>query len=269
MLLLEKFHELLQPWRSAFAQQRTGQRAQRLAYDLLICLRTHLTSNAICATGPSSRRKVIHRCGAGPGLEPPSRHPPAPISGSHLQLAAVGFHAGLWVSAHRRLSTPAVMETKVDSPFDLGSAESAARPNLRSPDAGSAHAEYRRLRGVGARRRERRETAPGFGDALHHGGLTILPGCALSRIWPISRVGVRHCFARHCPGWAGREARPTTSPVPPPGTAARGSRTTTGTSRPSACRAFSGKCSRNPCKKPPPRIEAASRADGRRNRWWP
>jgi len=51
MPLLEKFHELLQPWRSAFAQQRTGQRAQRLAYGLLTCLRTHLTSNAICATG--------------------------------------------------------------------------------------------------------------------------------------------------------------------------------------------------------------------------
>jgi hypothetical protein len=51
MLLLEKFHELLQPWRSAFAQQRTWQRAQRLAYGLLLCLRTHLTSNAICATG--------------------------------------------------------------------------------------------------------------------------------------------------------------------------------------------------------------------------
>jgi hypothetical protein len=51
MLLLEKFHELLQPWRSTFAQQRTWQRAQRLAYGLLLCLRTHLTSNAICATG--------------------------------------------------------------------------------------------------------------------------------------------------------------------------------------------------------------------------
>ncbi len=51
MLLLEKFHELWQPWRSAFAQQRTWQRAQRLAYGLLLCLRTHLTSNAICATG--------------------------------------------------------------------------------------------------------------------------------------------------------------------------------------------------------------------------
>jgi hypothetical protein len=51
MLLLEKFDELLQPWRSAFAQQRTWLRAHRLAYGLLLCLRTHLTSNAICATG--------------------------------------------------------------------------------------------------------------------------------------------------------------------------------------------------------------------------
>lgn len=51
MLLLENFHELLRPWRSVFAQQRTWQRAQRLAYGLLLCLRTHLTSNAICATG--------------------------------------------------------------------------------------------------------------------------------------------------------------------------------------------------------------------------
>jgi hypothetical protein len=51
LLLLEKFDELLQPWRSAFAQQRTWQRAHRLAYGLLLCLRTHLTSNAICATG--------------------------------------------------------------------------------------------------------------------------------------------------------------------------------------------------------------------------
>ena len=51
MLLLEKFDELLQPWRSAFAQQRTWRRAHRLAYGLLLCLRTHLTSSAICATG--------------------------------------------------------------------------------------------------------------------------------------------------------------------------------------------------------------------------
>ncbi len=55
MLLLEKFHELLQPWRSAFPQQRTWLRAQRLAYGLLTCLRTHLTSNAICAMGRQFR----------------------------------------------------------------------------------------------------------------------------------------------------------------------------------------------------------------------
>ena len=51
MPLLEIFHELLQPWRSAFPQQRTWLRAQRLAFGLLTCLRTHLTSNAICAMG--------------------------------------------------------------------------------------------------------------------------------------------------------------------------------------------------------------------------
>lgn len=51
MLLLEKFHELLQCWRPAFAQQRTWRRARLLAYGLLLCLRTHLTSNAICAIG--------------------------------------------------------------------------------------------------------------------------------------------------------------------------------------------------------------------------
>ena len=53
MILLEKFHELLQPWRSAFPQQRTWQRAQRLAYGLLLCLRTHLTSNAILRHRPA------------------------------------------------------------------------------------------------------------------------------------------------------------------------------------------------------------------------
>jgi len=67
MLLLEKFHELLRPWRSAFAQQRTCQRAQRLAYGLLLCLRTHLTSNAICATGRqfldwSADYRLFSRC---------------------------------------------------------------------------------------------------------------------------------------------------------------------------------------------------------------
>ena len=67
MLLLEKFHELLRPWRSDFAQQRTWQRAQRLAYGLLLCLRTHLTSNAICATGRqfldwSADYRLFSRC---------------------------------------------------------------------------------------------------------------------------------------------------------------------------------------------------------------
>lgn len=55
MLLLQKFDELLQSWGATFAQQRTRQRAQRLAYGLLLCLRTHLTSNAICATGRQFR----------------------------------------------------------------------------------------------------------------------------------------------------------------------------------------------------------------------
>jgi hypothetical protein len=49
--LLESFHTLLESWKSVFAQQRTFQRAQRLAYGLLAPLRAHLTSNAICATG--------------------------------------------------------------------------------------------------------------------------------------------------------------------------------------------------------------------------
>jgi hypothetical protein len=55
MSLLEIFHELLQSWRSALPQQRTWLRAQRLAFGLLICLRTHLTSNAICAMGRQFR----------------------------------------------------------------------------------------------------------------------------------------------------------------------------------------------------------------------
>ena len=51
LLLLEKFDELLLPWRLVFAQRRTWQRAHRLAYGLLTCLRLHLPSNAICAIG--------------------------------------------------------------------------------------------------------------------------------------------------------------------------------------------------------------------------
>ncbi|MBZ5729128.1 MAG: hypothetical protein LAP87_29645 [Acidobacteriia bacterium] len=62
--------------------------------------------------------------------------PPAPVSGSHRQLAPAGFHPRLRISAHRHLPTTSVMETTVDSPFDPRLAESAARPNLRSPHAG-------------------------------------------------------------------------------------------------------------------------------------
>src|SRR6266545_193968 len=83
-----------------------------------------------------SRRKVADRRGAGPRLEPASGYPFAPVSGSHLQLVAFGFYPGLWISAHRRLSAAALMETKVDSTFDPGPTESAARSNLRASHAG-------------------------------------------------------------------------------------------------------------------------------------
>ena len=51
MNLLSMFELLLQSWRGEFAQTRTFQRAHRLTFGLLTCLRVHLTSNAICATG--------------------------------------------------------------------------------------------------------------------------------------------------------------------------------------------------------------------------
>ena len=54
---------------------------------------------------------------AGPGVESFGSHPPAAIPGSHLQLVAVGFHSGLRVSAHRRLSAATFMEKEVHSPF--------------------------------------------------------------------------------------------------------------------------------------------------------
>lgn len=49
--LLETFEELIGGWRKAFSQQRVYGRARRLTFGLLTCLRLHLTSNAICATG--------------------------------------------------------------------------------------------------------------------------------------------------------------------------------------------------------------------------
>ncbi|MBM3589599.1 MAG: transposase, partial [Alphaproteobacteria bacterium] len=51
MNLLETFDSLLQQWRHVFAQDRSFDRARRLTFGLLACLRQHLTSMAICATG--------------------------------------------------------------------------------------------------------------------------------------------------------------------------------------------------------------------------
>ena len=51
MNLLETLDDLLQGWRPAFAQMRTFTRARRLTFGLLVCMRRHLTSQAICATG--------------------------------------------------------------------------------------------------------------------------------------------------------------------------------------------------------------------------
>jgi hypothetical protein len=49
--LLAAFDTLLQSWRAVFPQQRTFQRAHRLALSFLVCLHDHLTSKAICTTG--------------------------------------------------------------------------------------------------------------------------------------------------------------------------------------------------------------------------
>ena len=51
MKLLETFGNLLNGWRSVFSQERTFERARRLTFGLLTCLRVHLTSTAICASG--------------------------------------------------------------------------------------------------------------------------------------------------------------------------------------------------------------------------
>lgn len=51
MKLLETFDGLLQKWRGVFCQERTFERARRLTFGLLTCLRVHLTSTAICASG--------------------------------------------------------------------------------------------------------------------------------------------------------------------------------------------------------------------------
>src|SRR5712672_1860020 len=51
MNLLETYDNLLQEWRPVFSQDRIFARARRLTFGLLVCLRLHLTSRAICATG--------------------------------------------------------------------------------------------------------------------------------------------------------------------------------------------------------------------------
>lgn len=51
MKLLETFDGLLQGWRSVFSRESTFERARRLTFGLLTCLRAHLTSTAICASG--------------------------------------------------------------------------------------------------------------------------------------------------------------------------------------------------------------------------
>ncbi|MEO7143804.1 MAG: transposase [Bryobacteraceae bacterium] len=51
MNLLETYDSLLHDWRKVFPQNRTFERARRLTFGLLVCLRLHLTSRAICAIG--------------------------------------------------------------------------------------------------------------------------------------------------------------------------------------------------------------------------
>ena len=51
MNLLSAFDTLLQSWRVVFPQQRSFDRAYRLTFGLLACLREHRTSSAICTTG--------------------------------------------------------------------------------------------------------------------------------------------------------------------------------------------------------------------------
>ena len=51
MNLLETFNNLLEQWRPVFSQDRTFDRVRRLTFGFLACLRVHLTSSAICASG--------------------------------------------------------------------------------------------------------------------------------------------------------------------------------------------------------------------------
>jgi hypothetical protein len=51
MNLLETFDSLIGSWRGVFSQERTFERARRLTFGFITCLRVHLTSTAICASG--------------------------------------------------------------------------------------------------------------------------------------------------------------------------------------------------------------------------
>jgi hypothetical protein len=51
MNLLDWLDRLMTSWRDVFPQERTFQRARRLVFGLLVSVRLHLTSHAICATG--------------------------------------------------------------------------------------------------------------------------------------------------------------------------------------------------------------------------
>jgi hypothetical protein len=208
MLLLEKFHELLQSWRSAFPQQRTGQRAQRLAYGLLTCLRTHLTSNAICATGRqfldwSADYRLFSRSPWAPHtlFDPIFDHlaellpsPQAPVvaalddtlckkTGRHIPGATFArdplsppFHLNLCRGLRFVQASVLVRATQ-----SLGPARALpvrfepAPPAVKPKNQNRPH--------------ERCETAPGFGDALHHSGLTMASCATPSRKWPISSAG--------------------------------------------------------------------------------
>jgi hypothetical protein len=93
MNLLETFDDLLQGWRPAFAEVRTFARARRLTLGLLVCMRRHLTSQAICATGRqfvdwTSDYRLCSRCVWDPRqlfdpvfdrLSPLLRSPEAPV----------------------------------------------------------------------------------------------------------------------------------------------------------------------------------------------
>src|SRR5947209_6293542 len=51
MNLLATLDPLISSWRDGFPPKRTCERARRLVFGLVVRVRMHLTSNAICATG--------------------------------------------------------------------------------------------------------------------------------------------------------------------------------------------------------------------------